>query len=178
MGAAPGTIIGYYGPNPLSVALPNAGGSFGITSRDLHVQTYQHGKFTLTAAQIIGMYAAPQLIIPAPPTGYAINPIQTVIEVDPTATQFTGGGVVAPQIGNTVHGGGTLFTTTLAAAVVNGASTVVTQLAGTGANVTLVKSTGSNATAGLYLSNATGAFATGTGTLTVYLIYNLVSLLG
>jgi hypothetical protein len=173
--------------NPLATALPNAGSSFAVQEGEIgpnqigstatKVGFLQFTAVTYTAAQIIAMYATPQSLVAAPAAGLSIVPRQTMIRFTYPASggvQFTGGGVVAPQIGNSAHGAGTLFTTTLAAAVITAAASADTLLASTGANVTLVQSTGSNATAaGLYMSNATAAFAAGNGTMTVFQWYTL-----
>ena len=162
-------------PNPLAIALPGAGTSFAVQEQEIGSAQIgstackpgflQLASISLTAAQIIAMYATPQLLIAAPPTGMSLVVEQVMIRFVAGATQFTGGGVVAPQIGNTVHGGGTLVSATLPAATINSASSSDTQLDDTGANVTLTQATG------LYISNATAAFATGNGTATVYVWY-------
>lgn len=166
-------------PNPLASVHPGAGTSFAVQEQEIAAASIgssatkpfflQYIDVTLTAAQVLGMFAAPFQLVAAPGAGFAVHVNKCIIEVVTVGfTAFAGGGVVAPQIDSTVHGGGTLLSTTLAAAVVNGATNVITQLDDTGANVTLV------ANKGVFLSNATGAFTTGTGGLRVYLYYAII----
>lgn len=129
--------------------------------------TLQMVAVTLTAAQINGMYAAPVQLI-AGTTSKSIIVDYVMIRTNPTATAFASGGVVAPQLGNTVHGGGTLLSTTLPAATIISGTASDTLLGATAANITLSQGTG------VFLSNATGAFTTGTGTITVFVYYSVV----
>jgi hypothetical protein len=124
----------------------------------------QHITVPLTSAQLIAMYTTPVLLIPAGAAGTNIIVDQCLFTMTTTATAFTGGGVVAPQIGTTAHGAGTLTTGTIAAAVVT---------AGAGTSYTSVipaAFTGTAAT-GLYISNQTAAFAAGTGSAVVDIWY-------
>ena len=128
--------------------------------------------FSLTAAQINGMYAAPILLVPAPPAGMLILPGTAVLNVVYGSAQFASGGAIALQYKNTVDGGGTLATGTIAAATLNGVT----------ANDSLIFPAASsilsaNAVAQpLYLSNQTGAFTTGTGaTANLTVTYRLIT---
>lgn len=128
--------------------------------------TIQHVAVPLTAAQLIAMYTTPVALIPAGVAGTNILVHKCMFTITTTSTAFTGGGVVAPQIGSTAHGAGTLTTATIAAAVVTaGAGTTYT-------TVIPVSYTGTPAT-GLYISNQTAAFAAGTGTAVVDLWYSI-----
>lgn len=125
----------------------------------------------LTAANIIGMYAAPVLIVPAV-TGKAIILDSMELVMTRTATAFTDGGVVAVQYSNTANGAGTATTATIAATVVTGA-------AGTSYTSRIPVNQSGIASAsiagiGLYISNQTAAFAAGTGTAVVKVRYHLV----
>jgi hypothetical protein len=125
----------------------------------------------LTAAQLIAMYATPVEIVPAV-AGKAIILDSMEFVIVRTATVFTGGGVVAVQYNSTANGAGTATTATIAATVVTGA-------AGTSytARIPVVQSdvaTASITKIGLFISNATAAFATGTGTATVTVRYHLI----
>jgi hypothetical protein len=165
--------------NNAATAMPGLGTSYAINGQtEVQANSFDSSAFTLgtfqtlvttlTAAQVLAMYATPVQLIAAPGAGKSIQILGCLIRVTPTATQFASGGVVAPQYTNTNHGGGTLITNTLAAAVVNGASAVDTSLglvAAGAANLTVPQNTG------VFLSNATGAFTTGTGTVTVILQY-------
>ena len=125
----------------------------------------------LTAAQLIAMYATPVEIVPAV-SGKAIVLDSMEFVITRTATAFTGGGVVAVQYNSTANGAGTATTATISAATVTGA-------AGTSytARIPVVLSdiaTASITSIGLFISNATAAFATGTGTAVVTVKYHLV----
>ena len=61
---------------------------------------------TLTSAQIIAMYTTPVQVVPAV-SNKAIVVLGVELIMKGTATQFTGGGVVAVQYADTVNGGGT-----------------------------------------------------------------------
>jgi hypothetical protein len=130
----------------------------------------KHKTVSLTAANIIAMYAAPVVLIDSPGSGKSIVVQRAVVTMTRTSTAFTGGGVVILQYGSTANGAGTQSVdSTVAAAVVTGAAgTTVT--ARTGAVISDLAATSSRDTA-LYVSNATAAFAAGTGTATVDLWY-------
>lgn len=125
----------------------------------------------LAAADLIGMYAAPiALIAPVPGKSIVVDSFEFVITR--TSTAFTGGGVVAPQYDATVHGAGTAATATLAATVVTGAAGKTVS-----ARIPVVLSDVAQASIeglGLYLSNATAAFAAGTGVAFARIAYHLV----
>jgi hypothetical protein len=121
-------------------------------------------KVPMTLANFTGMYAAPFLLINAPtgtgPTGTAIIIDEMVINWVYGSAALTGGGPVLAQYGNTANGLGAPATGTLAAADFTGiaASTSYAAVspAGAEANSTIVD-------LGIYLSNQTAPFATGTG---------------
>lgn len=124
--------------------------------------------FNVSAAQIIAMNGAPVNLIAAPPAGYCIIVDNIMIEMNRTATAFTGGGAVNLQY----TGAAQAHTGTLPAAVVTtgGAGTVLTQLGpATGASGTTVPTA-----TGIDITNATGAFAAGTGTMKVMIDYRII----
>jgi len=126
----------------------------------------------LTAAQLIAMYATPVEIVPAVP-GKAIIVDSVDFVIVRTATQFTSGGVVAVQYNSTANGAGTSTqATTFAAAVVTAAAG--TTYSNRQPAVLSDIATASITNIGLFISNATAAFATGTGTATVTVSYHLV----
>lgn len=131
----------------------------------------QYKAVSLTAAQINGMYAAPVEIIPAV-AGKNIILDSFVFDLTGTATQFANGGVVNLQYKNTINGAGTTLHADIAATVVqNATARVVTfripkdQSAVATADITGI---------GVYISNKTGAFDTGTGTAICKVNYHLV----
>lgn len=129
----------------------------------------RHVKISLTAAQLNGMYAAPVLIIPAPGSGKSIAIVKAQFVITRTATAFANGGVGIIQYDSTVNGGGTqACDSTLAA-------TVFTGSAGTSFTIRngaiISDSTATIVNKGIYLSNQTAAFDTGTGTATLDVWY-------
>ena len=124
---------------------------------------------SLTAAQIILMYTTPQPIIAAPAAGQVILVEQILVELDLTATAFSGGGVVHFYY----HGQTTeIMAQTIAAATVQG---------GAGRTLWILEPAqtagGSVATTdvGIDITNATGVFAAGTGTAKITVWYSLVT---
>lgn len=126
---------------------------------------------SLSAADIIAMYATPVAIVPAVP-GKAIILDSMEFDITRTSTAFTGGGVVAVQYNSTANGAGTATTATIAATVVTGAAgrTITARIPVVQSDIATASITG----IGLYISNATAAFAAGTGTATVKVKYHLV----
>lgn len=126
----------------------------------------------LTAAQIIAMYTTPVLLVPAVSNkAIVVDAIELIMQG--TATQFTGGGVVAVQYANTANGAGTSAQASdFAAAVVTGATatTYSTRDRATLSSIATAAIKG----IGLYLSNKTAVFATGTGTAIVRVTYRLI----
>lgn len=122
----------------------------------------------LTAAQINGMYAAPVLVVPAPGAGRAIVVNGLAWNFVYGSAAFASGGVVTLQYGSTVHAGGTLTTTGIAAASVIGvtANSLLTDTA-----IPIVATSANTVNAGIYISNATGAFTTGTGTTSTLTVF-------
>lgn len=132
----------------------------------------QKASVTMTAAEWLGMYAAPKLLLAAPGANKLIRVDAVVYEVNYGTAQFGGGGVVAPQYRNTINGGGTLCTGTIAAAVVQGwaADNISTEVA-----VEVGATAANTVNQGIYLSNATAAFTTGDSIVTVHLSYGVIS---
>jgi len=145
--------------------------NIGTTAVPVWECNYKTAVVNLTAANLIAMYATPVEIVPLV-AGKAIIVDSVDFVITRTATQFTSGGVVAVQYAATANGAGTATTATIAAAVVTGtAGTTYT------ARIPVVLSdiaSASIAGVGLFISNQTAAFATGTGTATVKVKYHLV----
>jgi hypothetical protein len=124
----------------------------------------------ITAAQFQGMYATPILLVPAPPANTLIKVNNLALAMTFVTTQYAAGGAVAAQYEATVHGGGVLATTTLAAATVNGlAASTVENLAGA-SSVVYAAAVGQP----VYLSNQTAAFTTGDGTWVATINYSII----
>ena len=158
-------FTGYAGNNPLSMVLPGCGGSgaFGVQSTDCDYNLCQNATVTLTASQIDSMFTTPIVLIPAPGAGLAIIVDSIAFKLVNGGTNFAGGGVVTISY----QGGGATVVPTVAAAVVNGA-TSTTQLAQNATTVT------ASINQGIQITNATGVFTTGNGTLTLNITYTII----
>lgn len=126
----------------------------------------------VTAAEFLGMYATPKLLVAAGGAN-TLHIVQNVVfEVDYGGTQFANGGVVAVQYDSTANGAGPDATADTAAAVFT-AITADTAVGAVGelpstASASLVNK-------GLYLSNETAAFITGDSDIYVHLTYSTVT---
>lgn len=155
------------GVNQTAFAAAQAKGIIDPTAVDYSVQ---HRTITLTAANLNAMYGAPVAILAAPGAGKSIVITRLVFTITRTSTAFANGGAVIFQYGTTTHGAGTnAVDSTLASTVITG-SAGTTVSARNGAVLSDVAS-GSIQNAGIYISNATGAFDTGTGTAVVEVSY-------
>lgn len=125
---------------------------------------------SLTAAQIILMFTTPQPILAAPLATEAIIVEDITVELILTSTAFASGGVVHFYY----HGQTTeIMAQTIAAATVNGS-------VGTSVyNLKPVQTAGGSVVTsgvGIDITNATGVFATGTGTAKVHIKYRVITL--
>jgi hypothetical protein len=120
---------------------------------------------TLTAAQIIAMGTTPVTLIAAPDAGKCTIVDNVTFKMTTTATAFTGGGAVEFRY---TDASGTKVTADIAAAVITAAAgTSFTNVRGIEASLTGV------ANAAIVISNATAAFAAGTGTATLTIEYHI-----
>jgi len=126
--------------------------------------------FSLSAAQIIAMGTTPITIIPAPGTGKAIVVNSIMVEINTTATQFSSGGVVHFYYhGQTAE----IMAQTIAATSV---TAVAGQAVFTLAPVQTAAGSVVTKEVGIDITNATAAFAAGTGAAVVTVDYNIVTL--
>jgi hypothetical protein len=131
---------------------------------------YGHKRVTLTAAQINGMAAAPVLLVPAQGANKTVVVHRVVFVITRTATAFASGGAVIVQYGSAATGAGTqACDSTIASTVITGAAGTSTS---TRNGAVISDDTANVANAGVYLSNQTGAFTTGTGTATIDVWYD------
>lgn len=148
----------------------NAGtkGEFKVGTLRMGSARLREDVVVLSAANIIAMNGAAVTIIAAPLAGLALIVESILFAMLPTATQFTGGGVVTFQYA----GGAVVHASSIPASVVTSASASNTYLApNTQANgVTVLSATA------ITITNATAAFATGTGTAKVFIRYRTVVL--
>lgn len=114
----------------------------------------------LTAAQIIAMYTTPVEVMPAPGVGKAIVVEHFVWSLDAGGTAFTGGGVVSLAINSVAQ------TSTIAATNVTSSTDIIAKAGGAAGVVA--------SNTGVTISNATAAFAAGTGTAKVTIIGHIV----
>ena len=134
---------------------------------------------TLTAAQLIAMYATPVAIVLAQAAGVGIVVDGYSFEMKATATQFTGGGPTALQYGVTADGAGTsVHTGTLAASIVKalGPTSVLVLFGPANAASGLTVPNDGTTASGVYVSCTTAPFAAGTGTAIVTIWGSFVTL--
>lgn len=156
--------------NNAATAFPNFGGSYAVAEQEIQAGALgtsvmkkgflQVTQVTLTAAQIIAMNGTPVSLLPAPGAGlcYVVESIEFRFTA---GTQFTGGGAVTFQ-----YSGGAAVANTIAAAVITSASSSDTVRVGIDATATL--------NAALVVTNATAAFAAGTGTALITFAYRII----
>jgi hypothetical protein len=129
---------------------------------------------SLTAAQILGMYAAPVQLIAAPGAGNLILIDSILWDIAYDSAQYAAGGAIQAQYGATVDGAGPAASGSLAAATLNAvAANDFLSNAGS-AGILNVSRTASLNTA-VYLSNATAPFTTGNSPVTLYIKYRIVT---
>lgn len=144
-----------------------------ITSDDIATDVIQYANIPVTAAELNAAYAAPFLLLPAAGANTLYRIHDVTIEVDYGSAQFASGGAMALQYDNTANGAGVLASAALAAATINAwAADSAVGLAGAAAN----GAAAAMVNKGIYLSNLTGAFTTGTGTvLNFHISYSIVT---
>lgn len=129
---------------------------------------------SLTAAQIKALYDTPVQLVAAPGSGKLIIIDSILWDVAFATTQYTAGGVIAAQYGNTVHGAGPIASGTLAAATLNAvAASSFLSNGGIAGGLDVTKTASLNTA--VYLSNQTADFATGDSTATLYVKYRVVT---
>ena len=138
-----------------------------VGSADLDPSVLQKAVVALTAAQIMGMNAAPVNILPAPAAGQALVIDQIAVEVKPGTVQFAGGVAVSlPYQG----GGVTPHSSNIPAATVTAAAQSLNVLPVPSAVVQ------PPVAAGLNITNGTAPFTAGNGIMVVTVFYSVVTL--
>ena len=126
----------------------------------------------MTAAQFNGMYAAPVLLVAAPGANSMIVVDSIALVMTYGSAAFAAGGVVAAQYDSTANGAGVIASTTEAAADYFATASTVFKL---NPGAVLAPFT-TCANKGLYLSNITQAFTTGTGSAFIVKVrYHVIS---
>lgn len=163
-----GVEITPFAGQSLAVAGPlNVTGALAVTGAVTQNGTIkQTVTVALTAAQLIAMGTTPVSLIATPGTGKCIIVDNISFKMVTTATAFTGGGAVEFRY---TDASGTKVTADVAAAVITAAvGTSFTNVRGIEASLTGV------ANAAIVITNATAAFAAGTGTTTLVIEYHVV----
>lgn len=142
-----------------------------VTSAKLALTTIQYATVAITAAEFNGMYAAPKLLVAAGGANTLILLDKLGLVMTYGGAAFAAGGVAAVQYDSTINGAGVIASTTLSAATFQStASTSYTMNAGVvGYPFTTTENKG------LYLSNITGAFTTGSSNMVAHLWYKVIA---
>lgn len=133
---------------------------------------YQKAEYDLSSADLKGMYAAPLLMVSSI-AGKSIIVDSVEFVMTRTATAYTGGGVINVQYDSTANGAGTTCHADMAATILTDAGAAVTYTHRVSKDLSALADTVMPGK-GLYLSNKTAAFATGTGTAHIIIIYHIV----
>jgi hypothetical protein len=152
---------------PLSNGLSFVGGALQLNPSYLNVV-----EVSLTAAQWNGMYANPVQIIQSqgPNTITVVNML--VLSMTFGTTQFTGGGLVALQYGNTSHGAGYYASAgEQASDFTNATADTLFGIQG-GLHLGALRILTINS--GIYITNATAPFATGDSTFKIWVWYSVI----
>lgn len=174
VGAATGNVLAAGGALVSGNFVQASGTSGAVVDSGVSVATSSKvASITLTAAQINALYDTPIQVIAAPGSGKVIIVTGLAWDFVYGSAAFTSGGVVTLQYKNTAHAGGVLTTTGIAAASITGisANSVLTDTA-----IPVVATSANTVNQGIYISNATQDFATGTGTTsTLSVFYRVIS---
>lgn len=127
---------------------------------------------SLTAAQVNTMFTTPVELLPAPPAGSFNLVSQAILVNENGGTAWTSGGAITIGYSNANPGSPNALTGTIAATFLT-TPTVKQIITLAGAQIASAAESTVDAL-GIFISNATGVFATGTGVLKVRLIYTVV----
>ncbi len=128
----------------------------------------------ITAAQFLGMYAAPKLLVAAPGANKLIIVDRMALVLTYGSAQFANGGVVAAQYDSTANGAGVKATNTQQASDFTGAAASTTFLFNGASGNSSQAAFSTSANKGLYLSNQTAAFITGDSNLVAQVNYHII----
>lgn len=175
--ASGGSIVGLsvLSPGQVAVYISDGQGNWYAESGagGSSIGAAQTIRVNLTSANILAMFATPVAVIPAPGTGKLIIPDVIVTEWVPTATQYASGGATIFQYDSTANGAGVnSCNTTIAAAIINAATEDTTVLRGSG---TIAAASSGFLNKGIFISNATGAFTTGTGVARITATFRILT---
>lgn len=125
---------------------------------------------SLTNAQILGMFTTPVQVMPAAPAGFFYEVSKATIINENTGTAYASGGAITVGYGTTAATnalGSTIAATFLTSPTSRQVIAESGALNGSVAGTAVVNQP-------LYITNATGAFTTGTGTLKLVIDYTVV----
>lgn len=146
-------------------------GDGAVTSGKISADVIQYKLTSVNAAGFNGAYATPVVLVAAPGAGNIIVVEQCMVVCDYGGAQFAAGGVTNLQYDSTINGGGTAASATIAAATINAwaadSAIVVAGACPTAAASTIVNK-------GIYISNQSGAFTTGTSVLDFHVWYRVI----
>jgi hypothetical protein len=150
-----------------------------VTSAKMATNLLQYATAAITAAEFNGMFAAPKLLLAAGGANTLIVLERMVLAMTFGSAAFAGGGVVAAQWDATVNGAGQHATNIEAAADFFAAASSAFMFVGNSGNAATqdggLVPFAANVNKGIYLSNKTGAFTTGTGSSFVaHLWYRII----
>lgn len=141
-----------------------------VTSAKIDPTVLQYVAVPLTAANIIAMNATPVQVLAAGGANTVHLVEHACLMMTYGTTQFTGGGAIGLQYGNTAALAGEAASSTIAAANIQGAASTMDMVEGalsSGAFTAV-------ANLGLFISNLTGAFAAGDSNFVLHLWYRTV----
>lgn len=144
-----------------------------VTFAKLDPSVLQSATVTLSAAQIKALFDTPVQLVAAPGAGKMIVIDSINWDITFVSAQYTAGGVLVAQYGNTVHGAGPAASASIAAATLN-AVAASTELSQGGVALNVAKTAASNVA--VYMSNATADFATGDSTASLTVRFHIVTL--
>lgn len=138
-------------------------GSVGLASGYTVDNLLLVASVAITAAEFNGMYAAPKLLIAAPGANKLIVVDRIELLMTYGSAAFAAGGVVGFQYDSTVHGAGVAASNTEAAADFFATASTAFVFNGNAGNTVGIVPFATSVNKGLYISNLTQAFTTGTG---------------
>lgn len=146
----------------MSTIFPGLGSQNGISSIDCYDSLIQLTTITLTPAQILALNATPITVIPAPGAGKTVFVDYVVARYTGSTTAYAAGGAVSLQ-----YSAGNAVALTLPATTLTTTTSSDTILGPVATNTTAAANTA------VTVSNATAAFTTGNGTLTLIIHYSV-----
>lgn len=150
-------------------------GTIGADSGLNVANVLRQASVNLTAAQFLGMSAAPVQLIAAPGAGnmVIVDRMEIIMTYDSVA--YATGGAVLAQYGNAALGAGPAAVNSEAAADFFAVASTVFAFNGISGNTVGALPFSSCANAGVFLSNATAPFTLGNSTFTVVIHYRIIA---